>query len=307
MLIRAYRYTGKSFFLLGCLWCIAIHVEAATVSWWRFEAGEDSDPSDSGLINPNEIASEPAIVSSNATIGTSAPDLFDTVVPQVNVANTGSVRSFVNGSGGDGIFGSAAYSSTLDVNSITVEFWMRTTESDAGFVARTIDSGLSGEQGTLLDGFRIVDPNNVRVEYYTDDGSGGGVRRQLDSNVDVRDGLWHYIAFTYDAATGVGNLYVDDVDAPAGTRTDAANRNLWWGAGGSQPGVHIGYRMDGNPNNNTGTLDEIRFTDSALPPEQLLIVPEASQIAAVVTMIFLFCVMRPTRRMQQTQQLQAGL
>lgn len=258
---------------------------AATVSWWRFEAGEDDDPSAAGLNNPNEIASEPDMISSNATIGTNAPDLFETVVPATGDTNTGSIRSFVNGSGGDGIFGSAAYSSTLDVNSITVEFWMRTTESDAGFVARTTDSSLSGEQGTLLDGFRIVDPNNVRVEYYTDNGSGGGVRRQINSGVDVRDGDWHYIAFTYDAATGVGNLYVDDVSSPAGTRNDANNRNLWWGSGSPQPGVHIGYRMDGNPNNNTGTLDEIRFTDNALPPEELLIVPEASQFVATSTLL----------------------
>jgi len=282
--VRRSAYKQAVVILLLLAICVlgSTSVMGATVSWWRFEAGEDTDPSASGFSNPNEIGSEPPMVSSNATLGTSAPDLFSAVVPQVNVANTGSVRSAQNGNGSDGIFGTAAYSSTLDVNSITVEFWMRTTESDAGFVARTTNTNDAGEGGTLDNGFRIVDPNNVRVEYYTDNGSGGGVRRRINSGVDVRDGDWHYIAFTYDAATGIGNLYVDDVSSPAGTRNDNNNRNLWWGNGTPEPDVQIGYRMDGNPNNNTGTLDEIRFTDSALPPGELLVVPEASQLIASV-------------------------
>jgi len=266
------------------MWVVT--VEGATVSWWRFEAGEDDDTSAAGFENPNEIASEPAMISSNATLGTNAPDLFDTVVPQVGVSNTGSVRSFINGQGTDGIFGSAAYSSTLDVDSITVEFWMRTTENEAGFVARTTDSADSGESGTLTDGFRIVDPQNVRVEYWTSDTGGGStVRRTLTSNIATNDGEWYYIAFTYDAATGEANLYIDDVDTPVATRDDSDNRPMWWGSGSPQPGVHIGYRMDGNPDNDTGTLDEIRFTDFALPPEELLVVPEVSQIAALLTLI----------------------
>jgi len=260
--------------------------QAATVSWWRFEAGEDDDPSATGFENPNEIAGEPAMISSNAVLGTSAPDLFDTVVPQVGVSNTGSVRSAINGAGSDGIFGSAAYSSTLDRNSITVEFWMRTTENEAGFVARTTDFDSSGETGSLPDGFRIVEPQNVRVEYWTaNNGGQQQTLRTLTSNVAVNDGEWHYIAWTYDAATGVGNLYIDEVSAPVATRNDQNNRNIWWGNGNPTPEVTIGYRMDGNPDNNTGTLDEIRFSSVALPPEDLLIVPEASQLFGLITLV----------------------
>lgn len=251
---------------------------AATVSWWRFEAGEDDDPSALGFENPNEIATEPAMISADATLGTSAPDLFDTVVPQVGVPNTGSIRSATNGDGADGIFGSAAYSSTLDLDSITVEFWMRTTENEAGFVARTTDFNDAGETGSLDNGFRIVDPENVRVEYWTaNNGGQQQTLRTLTSNVAVNDGEWHYIAWTYDAATGVGNLYIDTASAPVVSIDNQDNRNIWWGGNSAQPEVYIGYRMDGNPGNNTGTLDEIRFTDGALPPDELLLVPEPSQ------------------------------
>lgn len=282
--------------LIATAW-ICPTAEATVVSWWRFEDGEDDDPSANGLENPNEVSGEPAMISDNATIGNNIPDLFDTSVPGANVPNTGSVRSYVNGGSDDGIFGTAAYSSTLDVNSITVEFWMRTTENDAGFVARLVNVNQAGETGSLSNGFRIVDPNNVRVEYWVSENNGNNpVKRTLTSNVSVNNGNWHYIAFTYDAATGVGKLYIDDAFNPAATRNDNDNRRLWWGSGSPQPQVVIGYRMDGNPNNNTGTLDEIRFTDFALPPDDLLVVPEASQWAAVGTMVIVVTAVTLYRR-----------
>jgi hypothetical protein len=287
--------------LLGLVtvFCTSVGVQAATVSWWRFEAGQDTNPSATGFSNPNEVSGGQAMVSSNATLGTNTPDLFAAVVPGPNVPNTGSVRSAVNGASTDGIFGSAGYDSVLNVNSITVEFWMRTTESEAGFVARTTNSANSGESGSLTDGFRIVDPENVRVEYYTSNNGGGNVTlRTMTSGVAVNDGEWHYIAFTYDYATGVGKLYIDDVNNPVEERNDNNNRRLYWGNNSAQPGVHIGYRMDGDPNNQTGTLDEIRFTNLALPPSELLIVPEASQMVALVTLLGLitFGTLRARRR-----------
>jgi hypothetical protein len=269
---------------------------AATVSWWRFEAGGDDDGSANGLENANEIGSEPAMISNNAVLGTNAPDLFDTVVPGPNVPNTGSVRSAVNGAGSDGIFGTAAYSSTLDVDSISVEFWMRTTESEAGFVARTTDFNNSGESNTLTNGFRIVEPQNARVNFWVSDANGSNAQQYtLTSGDAVNDGDWHYIAWTYNHTTGEALFYIDDVYNPVASLDTGTNRPLWWGAGTPAPEVQIGYRMDGNPNNNTGTLDEIRFTDLALPPGELLAVPEASQTAAVIVLIIIFFGLRPRR------------
>ena len=248
---------------------------AATTSWWRFEAGSDTDPSAAGLINPNEIGGEPSMVSANATLGTSAPDLFADFVPVTGDPNTGSIRSFVNGAGQDGIFGSAAYSSTLNSNSITVEFWARTTESEAGMVARTLDPEQSGETGNIDNGFRIVEPQNVRVDYWVSQNNGNNPTLvTLTSGVAINDGVWHYIAFRYNNSTGVGELIIDGAVAASINGTD--NRRLWYGAGNPTPGVHIGYRMDGNPLNNTGTLDEIRFSDVSIPDTELLIVPEAT-------------------------------
>jgi hypothetical protein len=251
--------------------------QSATISWWRFEAGSDTDPSPGGLVNANEVSGQPAMISSNAIITTDAPSLFAPFIPQTGDTNTGSVRAFVNGSAEDGIFGSAAYSSTLDVNSITVEFWVRTTENEAGFVARTTNPQQAGETGSIDNGFRIVEPQNLRVEYYRLNGAGtGGTLVTLTSGIAVNDNVWHYIAFRYDQATGLGELLLDGVVVASNDGPD--NRRLWWGPSGSQPTVIAGYRLDGNPNNTFGTLDEIRFSDVALPNTELLLVPEASTV-----------------------------
>lgn len=259
---------------------------AATTSWWRFENGADSDPSAGGLINANEIAGQPAMISSNALIVTDAPSLFAPFIPQFGIPNTGSVRSLVNGAGTDGIFGSAAYSSTLNTNSITVEFWVRTTEFEAGFVARTTNPAESGETGSLSNGFRIVEPQNLRVEYWVSENNGTNPTLvTLTSGIAINDGQWHYVAFRYNNSNGLGELILDGNVVASNDGTD--DRRLWWGPNNAQPGVHVGYRLDGNPNNTTGTLDEIRFSDNFLPNNQLLVVPEPSTIAAGLLLLAL--------------------
>jgi hypothetical protein len=252
---------------------------AATISWWRFENGADSDPSPAGLINANEVPGEPAMVSSNAIIVTDAPSLFAPYIPLNGIPNTGSVRSFTNGNSNDGIFGTAAYSPTLDTYSLTVEFWIRTTENEAGFVARTTNPAESGESGNLSNGFRIVEPQNLRVEYWVSQINGNNPTLvTLTSGIAINDGNWHYVAFRYNHTNGVGDLILDG--NVVATNDGPNNRRLWYGPNGSQPAVHIGYRLDGAPNNTIGTLDEIRFSDLYLPNEQLLVVPEPSTIAA---------------------------
>ncbi|MDX2108654.1 MAG: LamG-like jellyroll fold domain-containing protein [Verrucomicrobiota bacterium] len=261
-------------------------LDGAVVSWWRFES--DTDPSVSALSNPNEITTEPAMVSTNAVLGNQVPDLFNNYVPGANVPNTASVRSYINGGGNDGIFGTAGYSSTLNVNSITVEFWVRTTENEAGFVSRTTNAANSGETvGDLPDGFKIVDPQNVRVEFRTSRIDGSNVQYStITSNIAVNDGAWHYIAYRYDTTTKTGKLTVDSTTSSL-TLGGGQQRRLWWGDTSAQPTVNVGYRLDGNPNNQTGTLDELRFSDTSVPDNGLLItpVPEPATITLGVLLL----------------------
>ena len=278
-------------------------LEAATLSWWRFESDADGDNTNGAFENPNEVSGEPALISDNAVLGTSAPDLFAPFVPGPGVANTASVRSQTQG-GTEGIFGTAAYSSTLDVESITVEFWVRTNESDAGFVARTTSPD-TGEQGTISDGFRIVDPNSVRVDFWTSElkgngdysgGSKGPAQTTIDSGISINDGDWHFIAFRYNSVTGLANLVIDYNEFEA---TLAADRVMFWGgsaAGDLEPEVTMGYRLDGNSGNNNGTLDEVRFTDQYEEDTDLLNpIPEPSALWSGLGLC-LFAVVSELRR-----------
>ena len=130
------RLPGQVFLAILTIAGFSVSVSAAvTASWWRFEI--DNDPTETGLSVPNEILSEPAMISTNAQIGTMAPDLFNTFIPGTDIPNAGSVLAVNTGGDNAGIFGTAAYSPALDISDITVEFWIRTTESTAGFVART--------------------------------------------------------------------------------------------------------------------------------------------------------------------------
>jgi len=249
---------------------LSTSLPAEVISWWRFEPSPAS-PASNGSTNPNDIASEPAIISTNASIGTNAPDLFDTIVPGANVPNTGSILA-INQGGSAGIQGKAAYSSTLDVESITVEFWARTNESTAGFVARTTSSN-TAESGNISDGFRITDPDNVRVDFWTAENPSGKNSQSttLTSGISINDGEWHYIVFRYDATSQVAELNVDD--ATASQTVSGNNQQLFWGSGNSQPEVTIGDLMDGNTGNNNGTLDEIRFSSLAISDDDLLLTP----------------------------------
>lgn len=288
----------KSSLLLLLLLSLAVSCQAATISWWRFEDGEDDDPSAAGLRNPNEISGEPDMVSSNALITTDAPSLFASFIPLYGTPNTGSVRSYTNGNSTDGIFGTAAYSSTLDVNSITVEFWLRTTEGEAGFVARTTNATLAGETGNLTNGFRIVEPQNLRVNYWVSNMDGSSpTQYTLTSGIAVNNGAWHYVAFRYNHTTGLAELILNGGVVASYDGPD--NRRMWWGPTGSQPEVIIGHRMDGMPNNTVGTLDEIRFSNVALANSELLIVPESSSHwAGLATLLFVsaFVVSRRLRK-----------
>lgn len=283
----------QRFIILGIfLFALTMMVGADTVSWWRFEAGSDTDTSSDGLNVANEIAGGSAMISDNAQIGTSVPDLFDDFVPQVEVPNTGSILSVDNGNGDDGIFGTAAYDSELDSDSITVEFWARTTESTAGFVARTSQPGDAAEDLNIDDlnnGFSIYDPDDVSVRLVTirDNNNTNSIRRfEFNSGISMNDGEWHYIAFRYDADAERVFITVDDETIEFNAGGPGGNRPIYWD-GGADPSVYIGYQMDGNPNNNTGTLDEIRFSNTFIPDEELLItpIPEPGTIVAALGLI----------------------
>lgn len=123
----------------------------------------------------------------------------------------------------------------------------------------------------------------------------------LDSGIAINDGDWHYVAFRYDAENLVASLTIDTTvtsvsfyqqsststtvnsgifSTTTTTEIETSDSTLYWGGGGAQPEVTVGDRLDGNPNNQTGTIDEIRFTDQFEDDTDLLSpIPEPGTVA----------------------------
>ncbi|MEO0793975.1 MAG: LamG-like jellyroll fold domain-containing protein [Verrucomicrobiota bacterium] len=256
---------------------VASIADAAIISYWRFE--QDDDPSANGLENPNEIAGEPAFISSSAKIDATANpgSLPNDIVPGTGLANTASL----DGSPLD-INGSAAYSSTLNVSSMTVELWARTEESTAVVIARSTTSG-NNIDNSIADGFRMYDTQDLKVQYYVDTG-GGSQLVTIDTNfrMDTDNSVngsaeWHHLAFTYDEATGLGQVWANG--SVIGSNDGADNQAIYWGdiSGGDQPQFYAGWQMDGFDFSKTATdngyIDEIRFSDAALGEDDFLNAP----------------------------------
>jgi len=212
---------------------------AATIAYWRMEADLDPDPN--GFEVANEVAFGTSLLSSEAFIDTAANPNF--TVPLTGQANTGSAGATMAG-GANGINATAAWYPELDVSSITLEFWARTVENTATLFARTSGS----------DGLRIANPNSLDVEYWVEDGAGGATRVQILDVFDMSSS-WHHFAFTYDAVSGNGVVWVDGV--AVGWNDGPANRSLYWG---NQVDVELGWQLDYAAAFN-GTLDEVRIMD----------------------------------------------
>lgn len=186
----------------------------------------------------------------------------------------------------------AAYTSSLNVDSITVELFARTEESTAVMVSRSTTADvLNG----IDDGFRLYDPQDLSVDYYTVDSNGVWTLNQIITNVGMDtgargDGLadWRHIAFVYDAVTGTGTLYLDSVEIGSADTSDGST--LYWGDtdGGDQPIVQAGVDMDGfdfsKGDGNDGYLDELRITSTVRDTGEFhnTPVPEVSSYALLL-------------------------
>ncbi len=276
------KNTFRSAWVLGPLTLLiglSSLLDAGVVSYFRFE--QDNDPNPSRIVSPDEMGG-PDFISDSARLDDSANpgSLPNTVVPQTGAPNTSSLDGLID------IDGSIAYNSALDLPSLTVELWARTEESTAVVISRSTTSNVNN---SISDGFRIYDPSDIKVQYYVTNGITNTLvtidTNEAFDNVGSRgDGNtnWRHLAFSYEATTGVGTVYLDGVTVGSNDGTD--NRDLYWGAGSPQPIVQVGVMMDGynfsKGNTDDGFIDEIRFSNVALEEDDLLInpVPEPSTI-----------------------------
>ena len=259
---HAPRGLSQILFISATIGALNLAAHAVTVGYWRMEV--DTDATAAASI-PNEIASGTPLIS---TAG-----LLDAAVPVSPVPQTGAQNSFGLDALGD-INGTAASYPALNVGSLTVEGWFRTNEGTATLFGRT-----SGTTGFFLDS-----ANNVTAHFFV-----GGTQFNLagTSAIDLSFGSWTHLAFTYDSASGVANIYADgnmrgSLTVPGGGALFSATDNIPLAVGtlfdGGDGGVNIG-----------SLVDEVRISDTALLPTQFLLsVPEPGILGGIAREACLF-------------------
>jgi len=141
----------------------------------------------------------------------------------------------------------------LDVpeNGCAVAFWFNTTNPNAGLFA-------------VVDAVRGGGGHDRHIHL-----SGGNLRIRLwdtevivTAGLDVADGCWHHVAYTYGDAVGGQRLYVDGTIQARGTKP---NSNFDW-----QKRVHFGFSNDAGSQYLGGLLDEARIYDRTLGPDEVV-------------------------------------
>ncbi|MEM7792059.1 MAG: LamG-like jellyroll fold domain-containing protein [Verrucomicrobiota bacterium] len=269
--------------------------EAVVLSYHRFETDLDPDPF--GLETPNEVFGLPALVAASARIDDSAnpgslPNLF---VPGTGAPNTASLDG-LSTSGNPDANASADYSALLDVAELTAEMFVRTEEQVGVLVARSTSANVVS---SISDGFRIYDPANLKVQFYTEDLSGNVQLNQISTSAGLDDlslprgdGIaeWRHVAFTYDQTLGIGQLYLDG--QVIGSASAAAGSSLYWGPESlaNQRTLDVGFGLDGYNFSKTasdnGYIDEVRISSGALTTDDFLL-PESRHYGLIVALVAL--------------------
>lgn len=135
---------------------------------------------------------------------------------------------------------------TFANNELTVELWVRTLSTD---YAQVFTAG-------FINCFVAVNNNGSGIEWGVGDGNNWSFLTAQQPNGTLNDGLWHYIAVTYDGATM--RAFVDGME----TGSAAAATIL------AAPGD---YKVGGRPFNTflEGDMDEVRLSDVARTADEI--------------------------------------
>lgn len=151
--------------------------------------------------------------------------------------------------------------SSLDIsNYLTLEAWFRTTAAanhNNPIVSKDDDG--SNREWYLGTCFDANNPGKVRWTLNTPNPSWYGY--QLDSNTAVNDGLWHYIAATYDGS--YMRLYID------GTEDSKSPMTRTGQIPNTQAHFRIGYTGSATTQYFVGTIDNVSVYNTALSADEI--------------------------------------
>ena len=205
----------------------------------------------------NEVEGKPALLSDNARL---TPTVAAAEVPANAVAN----RSAIEKVEAKQSLGRVPHYDALSAGSLTVEYWVFARGELAHLDARGVnDEEKPREQGFVLEG------RSLRARYFTAGPADKDGKRTIEKVVlETGERLpeeWAHVAFTYDAAAGVGSLWIDGkvVGQHKGTR----EQDLYWAT--DDLGLPAADWVLGAGESATA-LDELRVCAGVVPPEQFL-------------------------------------
>ncbi len=255
------RPSKACFFLLpAVIFGLQFRAQAATVGWWRFEEGA-----------PGTAAVNPVLDSSGHGLSatpTGGPTFSSDVSPLAG--GIGSTRSMHFDGYNTGLF--VPDQSMLQLSSLTIEAFFKSEPMLPG-TGGGADLLVRGDNRPGLDPYRITlnQPGNGLV-FQIQDGADNVAR--LDYTVPFDQ--WIYVAGTFDAASGRMDLYIN---GQLVNSTITSIRPLLPLDPFYSPGLGIGSDPTGQYGEHlNGWLDEVRLSDRALSPQELLI-PEPGTLS----------------------------
>ena len=275
------------FLTLLCVFAVSSSAIAGTVAYWRFEEG----PADAMVArdgNPNGVYYPGALDSSgndydlSAWSGEVVPDdewaqeYYRTAVPVATIPLTGAANtlSLQNAGGSPGMYTDPDDAALKNWKPLewTVEAYIQSTTiaSWRGAIGRDGD-----DIGDDVPPFRIQQSadSRIRCDFY--DMSGTYHLTQTPANF-IQAGQWYHVAATSDGSTL--RLYVDGVEMSS-TILGTSDTRLSDGSNGRdmsgerEEGKWTVFRGMYNGNHAdrwAGYIDEVRISDTALPPSQFL-------------------------------------
>ena len=259
--------------LIACVCVIGatFPTRADTVAYYRFETDKSEQPFGAP---PNPVVIDSSGHNFHLSLGDyplASAEIPDDPVPRTGEKNarsihfTGAEHAYSQVNGG---------LARVAFTSFTIEAWVNFDKLDGWqtFIGRD-DVGSPGEGAGAQSLFYLskstnANPgpdqteNGLRVELVTRDNQ----ILSINSTLGVITGTWYHVAVVGDAAAGTLSLYVDGAkvgSATGFTGLFTPKRNPAWTLGrGQYKGKSIDFFK--------GYLDEIRFSDAALSPQQFL-------------------------------------
>ncbi len=152
----------------------------------------------------------------------------------------------------------------------TIEFWMKSSQTDADYDTVLLSYYARNKSGSDYQPILIRFNSNHRLEFGFN--ASGTWRAVTAVSVDVLDGKWHHVAFTFkpapaNAAQMVATCFIDHAQVATQTcdgQLRLENNGYFDLRFAGQHGSGFGKKNYG------GLIDELRISDGALEPSQFL-------------------------------------